>query len=152
VLPCLLQLADSAKPVQLQEAVVDGLCALASHGEAREQLVDAGAVPAVAGLLDAQHLEVSVRCLLVLGMLLTHDAAARQQLANDRAALQQLLALLKQQDDADARVIARDLLALLVRDEELKPAVEAAMRESLAQQQQQEQQQQQQLGAQPAGP
>jgi hypothetical protein len=100
-------------------------------------------VAAVAGLLDAQHLEVSVRCLLVLAMLLTHDATARQQLASDSGALQQLLALLKQQQDADCKVIARDLLALLTRDEELKPSVEAAMRESMQPQQQQEQELQQ---------
>lgn len=42
VLPCLLALADTSKPAKLQEAVADGLCALASHDWARTQLINAG--------------------------------------------------------------------------------------------------------------
>jgi hypothetical protein len=45
VLPCLLALADSSKPAKLQEAVADGLCALASQDWAQKQLVEAGAPP-----------------------------------------------------------------------------------------------------------
>lgn len=90
-------------------------------------------MPAVAELLQPTQLEVSVRCLLVLAMLLTHDARGRQQLASSSTALRALLALLKQQQDMDCKTIARDLLALLMRDEDLKPAVEAAMRDSMEQ-------------------
>jgi hypothetical protein len=89
----------------------------------------AGVVTAASGLLDVQHLEVSVRCLMVLGMLLPARAAAQQQLADDAAALQQLMALLKQGEDADCKVIARDVLGLLMRDEALRGKVEAAIRQ-----------------------
>lgn len=101
----------------------------------------AGVVVSAAELLSLDHLEVSVRCLMVLGMLLSGEgawvAAGRQQLAAHPAALQQLLALLKQSDDMDCKVIARDLLGLLHRDEELRPQLEAALRQSQQQQQQQ---------------
>lgn len=49
VLPCLLALADPQKPAKLQEAVADGLCALASQDWARQQLRDAGELLCCAG-------------------------------------------------------------------------------------------------------
>jgi hypothetical protein len=50
----------------------------------------AGVVASAAELLDASQLETSVRCLMVLAMLLTGSTAARQQLAASPAALQQV--------------------------------------------------------------
>lgn len=80
-----------------------------------------------------------MRCLMVLGMLLPNNTAAQQQLTDSAEALQHLLALLKQNDDADCKIIARDVLGVLLRDEGLKGRVEAAIRqqaqETAAQQQ-----------------
>lgn len=89
----------------------------------------AGAATAARGLLNMQQLEVSVRCLMVLGMLLSSSADAQQQLADDAAALQQLMELVKQNEDADCKVIARDVLGLLMREEGLRRKVEAAIRQ-----------------------
>lgn len=91
--------------------------------------LSAGAVTAASGLLNVQQLEVSVRCLMVLGMLLPSSTDAQQQLADNAPALLQLLALLKQSEDADCKVIARDVLGLLMRDEALRGKVEAAIRQ-----------------------
>ncbi|KAF6262957.1 armadillo-type protein [Scenedesmus sp. NREL 46B-D3] len=129
VLPCLLMLADGSQPAKLQEAVADCLCALASKDWAKQQLCTAGAATAARGLLNMQQLEVSVRCLMVLGMLLSSSADAQQQLADDAAALQQLMELVKQNEDADCKVIARDVLGLLMREEGLRRKVEAAIRQ-----------------------
>jgi hypothetical protein len=92
----------------------------------------AGVVQSAAELLDATQLETSVRCLMVLGMLLPSNPSAQQQLASNSAALQQLLQLLKQQEDLDAKLVARDLIRLLMQDEQLKALVEAAIREAAA--------------------
>lgn len=70
-----------------------------------------------------------MRCLMVLGMLLPSSTDAQQQLADNAPALLQLLALLKQSEDADCKVIARDVLGLLMRDEALRGKVEAAIRQ-----------------------
>lgn len=67
---------------------------------------------------------------MVLGMLLPHNPPAQQQLAANPAALQQLLKLLKQQEDMDAKLISRDLVQILLRDEALKGQVEAAIRQT----------------------
>lgn len=90
----------------------------------------AGVVKSAAELLSIDQLETSVRCLMVLGMLLPSSPAAQQQLAGDAAALQQLLKLLKQQEDLDAKIISRDLVRLLMQDEGLKGQIEAAIREA----------------------
>lgn len=90
----------------------------------------AGVVKSAAELLSINQLETSVRCLMVLGMLLPSSPAAQQQLAGDAAALQQLLKLLRQQDDMDAKVISRDLVRILMQDEGLKGQIEAALREA----------------------
>jgi hypothetical protein len=90
----------------------------------------AGVVTAAAELLDATQIETSVRCLMVLGMLLPHNPPAQQQLAANPAALYQLLKLLKQQEDMDAKVISRDLVRILMQDEGLKGQVEAAIRQA----------------------
>lgn len=37
---------------------------------------------------------------------------------------------MKQQEDADAKIIARDLVRLLLQDDDLKAQVEAALREA----------------------
>jgi hypothetical protein len=66
---------------------------------------------------------------MVLGMLLSSSPDAQQQLADDAAALQQLMELLKQNEDADCKVIARDVLGVLMRDEGLRGKVEAAIRQ-----------------------
>jgi hypothetical protein len=80
-------------------------------------------------MLDVRQLEVSVRCLMVLGMLLPTSPDAQQQLADNAAALQQLMELLKQNEDADCKVIARDVLGLLLKAEGLRGKVEAAIRQ-----------------------
>lgn len=67
---------------------------------------------------------------MVLGMLLPHNPPAQQQLAANPAALYQLLKLLKQQEDMDAKVISRDLVRILMQDEGLKGQVEAAIRQA----------------------
>lgn len=79
---------------------------------------------------------------MVLGILLSGNAAAQQQLAANAAALQQLLKLLKQQEDMDCKIIARDVLALLMRDEALKGQIEAAIRRASSEEEQQQQGQQ----------
>jgi hypothetical protein len=61
-------------------------------------------VPLVANLLTVEHLEISVRSLMVLGMLCCGSQTAQQQLAEEAGALQELLALLKQQEDMDCKV------------------------------------------------
>lgn len=81
-------------------------------------------------LLNVDHMETSVRCLLLLGMLLPSSSVAKQQLAGDAQALQQVLQLLKQQDDLDAKLLARDVIRLLLVDEAHKDKVEAAIRQS----------------------
>eukprot|EP00882_Tetradesmus_deserticola_P016685 GHRQ01017834.1.p2 GENE.GHRQ01017834.1~~GHRQ01017834.1.p2 ORF type:complete len:145 (+),score=68.12 GHRQ01017834.1:952-1386(+) len=129
VLPCLLSLAGSSQPVKLQEAVADCLCALASNNWAKQQLCTAGGVTAASSMLDVRLLEVSVRCLMVLGMLLPSSTDAQQRLADDVAALQRLMELLKQNEDADCKVIARDVLGLLMREGGLRKKVEAAIRQ-----------------------
>ncbi|KAF8061952.1 hypothetical protein HT031_004212 [Scenedesmus sp. PABB004] len=133
-LPCLLRMADASQPLKLQEAVADGLCALASHEAARDALCGAGAVPAAAALLAQRgdlgppQLEVCARALLVLGMLLPGRPPAAAQLAAAPGALRALLALLRQGGDVDCRVLARDVLGQLLKDDALKPAVEAELR------------------------
>lgn len=111
----------------------------------------AGVVKSAAELLSINQLETSVRCLMVLGMLLPSSPAAQQQLAGDAAALQQLLKLLKQQEDLDAKIISRDLVRLLMHDDGLKGQIEAAIREAgsegVAEQQQAEADQPQQQPA-----
>eukprot|EP00878_Enallax_costatus_P004742 GHUV01004991.1.p1 GENE.GHUV01004991.1~~GHUV01004991.1.p1 ORF type:complete len:283 (+),score=82.35 GHUV01004991.1:334-1182(+) len=128
-LSALLLLADAAQPANLQEAVADCLCALAAHEWTRQQLIEAGAVQSAAELLNVQQLEVSVRALMVLGMLLPRNTAAGQQLADNGAALRQLMELMKQGQDMDCKVIARDTLGVLMKDEGLRSKVEAAIRE-----------------------
>lgn len=109
--------------------MADSICALAANDWARERLYQAGVIQSVAELLDFQQLEVSVRCLMVLGMLLPSSPAAAQQLADNAAAVQQLMALLKQNEDMDCKIIARDILGVLLRNEELRSRVEAAVRQ-----------------------
>lgn len=83
-----------------------------------------------AELLDVQQLEVSVRCLMVLGMLLPRNATAAQQLAYNAKALRQLLALLKQGEDMDCKIIARDVLGVLMKQEGLRSKIEVAIRQA----------------------
>ncbi len=99
---------------------------------------------AVARLLNVQLLEVSVRCLMVLGMVLSSNAEAQQQLADNATALQQLMALLKQNEDMDCKILAKDVLGILMKDEEHRCMVEAAIRQAAEQQQQQQQEQHEQ--------
>lgn len=66
--------------------------------------VCSGVVPLVARLLTGEQLEVSVRSLMVLGMLCSSNHTAQQQLADQETALQQLMLLLKQQEDLDCKV------------------------------------------------
>lgn len=90
----------------------------------------AGVVQSVAELLNVQQLEVSVRCLMVLGMLLPSNTAAAEQLAGNPAALHQLMELLKQGEDMDCKIIARDILGVLMKEEGLRVKVEAAIRQA----------------------
>lgn len=90
--------------------------------------VIAGVVQSAAELLNVQQLEVSVRLLMVLGMLLPSNPAAAQQLADNPAGLQQLMELLKQGEDMDCKIIARDILGVLMKDESLRKKVEMAVR------------------------
>lgn len=71
---------------------------------------------------------------MVLGMLMSNNSTAQQQLADNTAALQQLMKLLKQQEDMDAKLIARDLVQILMQDEGHRQQVEAALREASEQQ------------------
>ena len=87
-------------------------------------------VTSAAELLSVIQLETAVRCLMVLGMLLPATPAAQRELAGNAPALQQLLKLLRQQEDMDAKIISRDLVRLLMQDEALKGQVEAAMRQA----------------------
>lgn len=125
-------------------AASDPLVPFAPFHIVHQFIESAGVVLSAAELLDVSQLETSVRCLMVLGMLLSGNTAAQQQLAGNAAALQQLLQLLKQQEDMDAKIIARDLIGLLMRDERLKGQIEAAIRQASSEQSAQQQQQEQQ--------
>lgn len=95
-------------------------------------LACAGAVAASAQLLTrSKDMDVCVRGLMALGMLLPADSAAPQQLLEAPGAVRQLLLLLKQSDDMDCKVIARDLLGLLTQDPSRKAAVEEVVRQQL---------------------
>jgi hypothetical protein len=95
-------------------------------------LACAGAVAASAQLLvRSKDMDVCVRGLMALGMLLPADSAAPQQLLEAPGALQQLLMMLKQSEDMDCRVIARDLLGVLTQDPGRKAAVEQFVRQQL---------------------
>ncbi len=132
-LEAVLHFCSMEQAARVQEAAADAMCAVASQGpEAQEALLAAGAVPAAAGLLAVPQSEVRVLALMCLGMLLPQRLAAQQALADAPGALPLLLALLRQRDDGDMRAIARDLLALLSQDADIKSRIEGAMRESLA--------------------
>lgn len=142
----------------LQEVAADAMCQLASYEALRPALLQASAVQALAALLQAQQqeqqqepqpaeegqqqqerqpgrsYEVSVRALMALGMLLAGSPEAQEDLAQSAGAVGALLALVRQQDDADCRSVARDLLGLLEGNPTAKEHMVTALR-TLAQEQ-----------------
>ena len=94
--------------------------------------VVAGAVAAAAKLLQASELEVVVRSLVCLGMLLPGSPVAQQQLLQAEGAVAVLLQLMRQSEDMDCRIIARDLVGILTQEPEMKAQVEAVVRQQLS--------------------
>ena len=149
-LAALLALAAPAGPPAVCEGALDVLCATATHARARPALLRAGAVSTAASVVArSRDAEALVRALMLCGMLLgggggggggaggevsADVAAGRRELveAEGGKAVVRLLGLARQQQDGDVKVIARDLLALLTRDEALRGAVEAAIRRAAA--------------------
>lgn len=112
----------------LQQVAAEAVCQIGTEPSTREGLVAAGAVPALASLLPTPSFEVRVRALMALGMLVPSSADAQEALAQAPGALEQVMALMKQEEDADCHVIARDLFVLLGQNPATKDSVEAALR------------------------
>lgn len=113
----LLTAAGVCQPGILQEAATDSLCKVMvnSGKEQRDQAVNEGILEAMVNLLAVDQSidsEARVRALMVIGMMTGADSA-QNHLASIPNASSSLLALSKNEDDADAQVIARDLIALL---------------------------------------
>eukprot|EP00877_Chromochloris_zofingiensis_P005296 jgi/Chrzof1/14768/Cz09g15140.t1 len=90
----------------------------------------AGATNATAALLATPDNAVRVRALLCLGMLLPScDTAQRLQFIQQPAAVAHLMAMLRQKEDKDCQIIARDVLGLLSKSPELKSQLENSVRQ-----------------------
>ena len=128
----LLARADPQRGEQMQEAAVDGLCKLAANSTAaKDAAAAAGAIPRLAALLgDGGSGEVRVRALLCLGMLLGGSSERQLELAAAPGALACLLALMRQQDDADCQQIAGGLFKELAANAEAKEALTRALKEA----------------------
>ncbi|KAG2444753.1 hypothetical protein HXX76_001497 [Chlamydomonas incerta] len=123
-----LRLCDPALPERLQEAAADVVCSIACSDSTRAALSEQGAVSKLAALLATPNNDVRVRALMGLGMLLSKNQPNQLLLAKDTAAVKQLMAIMRQQEDPDCRIVARDLFAGLAANADCKEHVAAAMR------------------------
>ncbi|GLC43330.1 hypothetical protein PLESTB_001339200 [Pleodorina starrii] len=123
-----LRLCDPALPERLQEAAADVVCAVACADGARDALSQQGAVEKLAGLLATPNHDVRVRALMGLGMLLSKSNDNQLLLAKNSAAVVNLLAIMRQQEDQDCRIVARDIFAGLAGNSQCKDFIAQAMR------------------------
>eukprot|EP00475_Leptophrys_vorax_P014049 TRINITY_DN20423_c0_g1_i2.p2 TRINITY_DN20423_c0_g1~~TRINITY_DN20423_c0_g1_i2.p2 ORF type:complete len:159 (+),score=3.96 TRINITY_DN20423_c0_g1_i2:310-786(+) len=114
---------------QSREALVDAMCALASHSkESAKRLVEKGALEAVAALLPGTHSsEVHVRALMAVGMLLPISVDAPSRLGSVSGALAALPGLARS-TDPDVRLIAADLFTTIAKQPGLKAMLEQQLR------------------------
>jgi hypothetical protein len=125
-----VQLCSPSQSPRVQESAADALCHLATQDELREQLAGAGAVQALCSVLGAADQEVVVRALMGLGMLLSKSEPNQAAAAAVPGTLQHILRQMKQQEDPDSHIIARDLFALLGKNPDVKAQVAEALREA----------------------
>ncbi|GFR39831.1 hypothetical protein Agub_g325, partial [Astrephomene gubernaculifera] len=123
-----LRLCDPALPERLQEAAADVVCAAGCVESTRGQLSEQGAVGRLAALLATPNHDVRIRALMGLGMLLAKSPANQLQLASNTTAVANLLAAMRQQEDQDCKVVARDLFAGLAANADCKELIAQAMR------------------------
>ncbi len=121
---------STEQPARIQEAAADALCQLATDVSLRQQLAEAGAVQALCAVMSTQDQEVSVRALMGLGMLLSGNEQNQVLAAGVPGTLAAILTQMKQTEDPDCQIIARDLFALLGKNAEVKQQVAAALREA----------------------
>ena len=126
--------ADAAADA-LAESALDLLCGLAAKrrdgGACRDAVVRRGGVAALGGaLVAARNDEVAVRALIGLAMTTAHEAQREELVAVPGACA--ALTRATRSPDADVAGAAKALLQALGRDEALRPAVAAALRETQA--------------------
>jgi len=119
----------------LAESALDLLCGLAAKrrdgGACRDAVVRRGGVAALGGaLVAARNDEVAVRALIGLAMTTAHEAQRKELVAVPGACA--ALTRATRSPDADVAGAAKALLRTLGRDEALRPAVAAALRETQA--------------------
>ena len=126
---------DDAVADALAESALDLLCGLAAKrrdgGACRDAVVRRGGVAALGGaLVAARNDEVAVRALIGLAMTTAHEAQREELVAVPGACA--ALTRATRSPDADVAGAAKALLRALGRDEALRPAVAAALRETQA--------------------
>ena len=126
--------ADAAADA-LAESALDLLCGLAAKrrdgGACRDAVVRRGGVAALGrALVAARNDEVAVRALIGLAMTTAHEAQREELVAVPGACA--ALTRATRSPDADVAGAAKALLQALGRDEALRPAVAAALRETQA--------------------
>lgn len=119
----------------LAESALDLLCGLAAKrrdgGACRDAVVRRGGVAALGrALVAARNDEVAVRALIGLAMTTAHEAQREELVAVPGACA--ALTRATRSPDADVAGAAKALLRALGRDEALRPAVAAALRETQA--------------------
>ncbi|GIL81928.1 hypothetical protein Vretimale_1457 [Volvox reticuliferus] len=123
-----LQLCDPGLPVRLQEAAADVVCAVACADSTDGGLSEQGAVEKLVSLLATPNHDVRVRALMGLGMMLPKSNDHQVLVARNTAAITNLLAIMRQQEDQDCRIVARDIFAGLARNSQCKDFIAKAMR------------------------
>ena len=126
---------DDAAADALAESALDLLCGLAAKrrdgGACRDAVVRRGGVAALGrALVAARNDEVAVRALIGLAMTTAHEAQREELVAVPGACA--ALTRATRSPDADVAGAAKALLQALGRDEALRPAVAAALRETQA--------------------
>lgn len=127
-LQAVVGLCDPELAERVQEAAADVVCAVATVEAHKGALVEQGAVGALCKLLATPNHEVRVRALMGLGMLLPNNTAAQVAVAKDKTAVGNLMALMRQQDDQDCRIIARDIFSGLAASKDCKDMIAEAIR------------------------
>ena len=125
---------DDAAADALAESALDLLCGLAAKrrdgGACRDAVGGAAASPRRKGAVAARNDEVAVRALIGLAMTTAHEAQREELVAVPGACA--ALTRATRSPDADVAGAAKALLRALGRDEALRPAVAAALRETQA--------------------
>ena len=127
---------DTADPAS--ESALDVLCSLASKGRGREAVIRAGGVTAIAkALVSSSRIkrdETIVRALLGLAMT-TSGEAQQAELVGVPGAVPAVMAATRSTRDKAVAGISKDLWGVLGRNQELKPALAAALRAHMEEQQ-----------------